>query len=75
MLIYMYTHAYDVDWNISHKLSMFNQIFVSINPINKFNISLILAIIRSSLLLLQIYKKFIICQREQTLLDQHGTKE
>lgn len=43
----MYTHAYDVDWNISHKLSMFNQIFVSINLINKFNISLILAIIRS----------------------------
>lgn len=54
---------------------MFNQIFVFINLINKFNISLILAIIRSSLLLLQIYKKFIICQREQTLLDQHGTKE
>lgn len=68
----MYRHAYD--WNIGHKLPIFNQI--SINLINKFNISLILAIIRPLLLLLlQIYKKLIICH-EQTLLDQNvGTKD
>lgn len=68
----MYRHAYD--WNIGHKLPIFNQI--SINLINKFNISLILAIIRPLLLLLlQIYKKLIICH-EQTLFDQNvGTKD
>lgn len=62
----MYIHAYDVDWNVDHKLSIFNQIFLSINLINKFNIRLISSQLFVSLLLLQIYKKFIICQ-EQTL--------